>query len=524
MGISNFTLNRIFNDIKDYLLESKIEKIVNISANGFIFMIYKNGKSKNCFLSLDPSLPIVLLDNSAKIDTINVSSYQCNILKKYFEHGTINNIYKVENDRIIIFEITKWSPSYQLLSTKLIFELFPLSPNIIIVDENFIIIDAFKFSDSLDNKHPIAKNITYQFPQVENKHFDDTTPIEKMKGKVSNSEYKYLQSLSKSEYVSAIQKMIDEKGYYLYKNDVSSLKFNDDSIHVTINDLYGEITKRKIYENKQNRFQFLFKLVEQKIKSNEKKLINLSQDQSKFINYNHYQEYGNLLFLGEDLYHKGDTKIDIDGIIISLDPKLNLKENAQRYFKLYKKSKTGLLQIEHQKEIALAELDYFKNISNQLKFASNNDIQEILLDLSENHYLKGDKIKQRANKKPANKKYLPHFININGKAKIGYGLSAFQNEELTFNIAQKNDLYLHIKDYHGPHVILFSEHPTDEDLLFACEVAIYFASQSCGEVYCTKRKNVKKVPGKRGLVTMNDYTTINIKQIRENTISLLKSL
>lgn len=522
MGISNFTLTKIFGAIYDNLLGAKIERIINISNNDFILSIFKDGKSQNLMISLDPSLPILLLAPSFKVDSINVASYQCNMLKKYFEHGTIVSLEKIKDDRIIIINIKKWSQSYQLLSSKLIFELFPLSPNIIITDDDYKILDAFKHSESLDSKHPIYKGLTYSFPNTTPKYFNAHTPISDMMGKINKSELRYLQSLSEDDYYQELKKMIEEKDYYLYKNEISSLKINPEAKKVKLEDLYEILLKKKTEENKQNKYQHIFKLVEQKIKSNEKKIKNLELDKEKFLNYNHYQEYGNLLFLGEDIYHKGDTSITIENIIISLDSKLNLKENAQKYFKLYKKSKTGLVQIELQKENAKKELDYFKQIASQLLFASNNDLQEIILDLSENHYLKEQKNNSKKKKQPGNKRYTPHYIKLENGIKIGYGLSSFQNEELTFSIAKKDDIYLHIKDFHGPHVILFTPSPSDDELLFAAEVALYFANKSLGEVYYCKRGNVKKVPGQRGLTTLTSYHTLTIKQIRKKTLSLLK--
>ena len=85
-------------------------------------------------------------------------------------------------------------------------------------------------------------------------------------------------------------------------------------------------------------------------------------------------------------------------------------------------------------------------------------------------------------------------------------------------------MYLHVKDYHGPHVIIFNDNPTEDQLLFGGEIALYFASLSAGEVYYTKRKNVKKVPEHRGLTTLKDEKVMVINQIREESLEILKRL
>jgi len=523
MGVSNFTLSKIFNIIKDQLLETKIEKIINISNNDYILSIYKNGKSNNLFLSLDPSLPLILLSSSMPIERISNVSYSCNILKKYFEHGVILDAEKVENDRILVFSIKKWTTSYQLLETKLIFELFPLSPNIVITDKDYVIIDALKFSNSIESKHLIYKGLKYQFPILSNKQFDEHTPLEALQGKINKAELKYLSSLTQEEYITAIKEAINNNKLYLHNYDLSSFKIHPEAIEVSMADLYKELLKARLALSKHLKYQNLFKIVESKIKANERKLQNLEKDKEKFINYNHYQEYGNLLFLDQGEYKKGDTSINILGIDIPLDSRLNLKENAQRYFKLYKKSKSGLIQNDIQKEIAKQELDYFKQIEIQLKYATYDDIQEIIQDLSEHHYIKNNSQNTKHNKKPSNKKPKPHYIKSPKGIKIGYGLSSFQNEELSFNIAQKNNIFLHIKDYHGPHVIIFDDNPDDETLLFAGEIALYFADKTAGEVNYCPRYCIKKVPGKRGLVTMNQYSTMVINQIRSETLNYIQN-
>ena len=83
MGISNYTLKRIFNETKDTLIGGKIERIILIGDNDFLLTVFKDGKLYNLLLSLNPSLPIFVLSNSFKVNSINHSNYQCNLLKKY---------------------------------------------------------------------------------------------------------------------------------------------------------------------------------------------------------------------------------------------------------------------------------------------------------------------------------------------------------------------------------------------------------------------------------------------------------
>lgn len=523
MGISNFTLSRIFNELVDSISGSKIERVSTVAENVYILSVFKERRYRSLLLSLDPSLPLMLKSDSYAPETVLPSDYGGNLLRKYLEKATILRAEKISNDRIVFLDVRKWTPSYQLLETRIIFELFPLSPNVIFTDRSDVILDAFKHSESLDSKHPIFRGLHYDYPKALNKEFSEDTPLEEMKGKVNKSEFRYLETLSREEYKIAIRNMFQEKKYYYRGNDVSSLKFSADSEYLTMEELFLKILDRKKYEYKENRYQKIFRLVEQKTKSAKKKLINLERDKERFEHCEEYLEKGNLLYLGNDLYHRGDTAIVIEGIEIELDPRYDLHENAQRYFKLYKKSKSGLVQIEIQKQRAMEESDYFERLNHQLKFASASDMEEIILDLCEHRYIKEDKIQNRAKKKPGNHRYTPHIVKING-VKIGYGLSSYQNEELTFRLASKDDIYLHIKDYHGPHVILFESDPKEDSLLLSGEIALYFAGKTTGEVYYTPKRNVKKVPGQRGLVVMSTQNVMVIHQIRSSTLDALRKL
>ncbi|MGN1294825.1 MAG: NFACT family protein, partial [Bacilli bacterium] len=213
---------------------------------------------------------------------------------------------------------------------------------------------------------------------------------------------------------------------------------------------------------------------------------------------------------------------------IPLDERLSLNENAAKYFKLYQKSKVALEKLLEQKELTKEKISYFEKIQNQLKFASVDDINDINLELMNDGYIKQDKkvkyIKNKKKKKENEKVYHPHYVIAEDGTKIGFGLSSLQNEYLTFTIAHKEDYFLHIKDSHGPHVIIFSSSPSEETILLACEIALFYAEKSVGDIYICKRKDVKKIPSHLGLVNMNEAKTIYLSSIREKSQNLLQNL
>ncbi len=72
---------------------------------------------------------------------------------------------------------------------------------------------------------------------------------------------------------------------------------------------------------------------------------------------------------------------------------------------------------------------------------------------SKSELLEEGYIKEKQGKKSAiahvskKRNYEPHYLLLEDGSKIGFGMNGLQNENLTFNIAKKEDLFFHVKDY-----------------------------------------------------------------------------
>ena len=522
MGMSNFTLGRIINDLTPRMLGARISKIVKISNNDFSFFLYAK-KQESLIISLDNNHPYMLL-SSSYFKMISESNGFVASLKKYFEGGTIINFEKIPNDKVVIFKIKKITQTYQTIINNLIIELIPYRPNAIITDENNIIIDALKKSSSLDETRPVFKGMRYTSYQNEIKELNENDTLESIKEKVTKTIYnEFVYRINNNENIKDI--ILEKKNsnkYYSYKYDILSLplKSVEGCQEITLDKLSSLYQEKEEEKYKKSHYELALHTVSHKLKGLKNKLINLENDLKKAKNKINYVEIGNLLFMNQELYHRGMKEIVIDGINIPLDDKLDLVGNANKYFKQYQKSKTALEQIKIQQDITKEKISYFEKIDSQIKFASVTDMEDILLELKKDGYL--PKEKNQNNKKNKQKVYTPHYITSSDGYKIGFGISSYQNETLTFELARKDDYFLHIKDSHGPHVIIFSSDPSKEAITLACEIAVYFANKTSGEVILLDKKDVKKVPGKIGMVTFSSHQTINLSSIRESSIELFK--
>jgi Domain of unknown function (DUF814)./Fibronectin-binding protein A N-terminus (FbpA). len=186
-------------------------------------------------------------------------------------------------------------------------------------------------------------------------------------------------------------------------------------------------------------------------------------------------------------------------IRIPLDPTLTPMENAQHYFERYNKLKRTYEALTELIQETKDEIDHLKSIQNSLEIATDEaDLAEIKHELMEYGYIKrksSDKTSSKHSGRNAKSRPL-HYISSDGYH-IYVGKNNYQNEELTFKLADKNDWWFHAKNHPGSHVIVKSGGDELPDRTFeeAASLAAYFSSAKDAkkaEVDYTQVKNIKK--------------------------------
>jgi len=515
MAISNHTLNRIYLHYKDRLEGAKISKIVKISAYDFSFILY-SGKQEALIVSLEPLHPYFLI-SSSYFPTLKESNLFVAHLRKYFENGTILRVEKVKNDRILVLTIRKTTNTFQVITHKLIVELIPHRTNAIIVDENDVIVFAMKMSASLSEDRAVMKGLHYLYPESADKEIRENDTLETLKGKIGVTAYKdVLYRIEKEGETldSILKEILRSQDYYVYKNDILSVPLHSfPSEKIALEEISAIYERKEREKYKKQRFDQVYHLVDHKLKGLKKKLGNLEKDYAKNEKKKEYVEIGNLLFTHRDQYRKGMDRLIVDGRPIDLDPNLDLNGNAEAYFRQYRKGKVALIELRKQQEITRERIDFFENIANQLSFASPEDMEDIMLELKREGYIRDSR---RKNEKKKERTFSPHFLTYRG-CRIGFGLSSYQNDYLTFTLAKKDDRFLHIKDYPGAHILVFSSSPDEDTLLFAGELSLFLSGKEEGEVYLSKRGDLRKIPSRIGKVQFDRYTVVTIHSIREET-------
>jgi predicted ribosome quality control (RQC) complex YloA/Tae2 family protein len=217
----------------------------------------------------------------------------------------------------------------------------------------------------------------------------------------------------------------------------------------------------------------------------------------------------------------GDSSIDAENfydenkvISIELDPTLSAADNAQKYFKKYSKKKRTIDATRLQIEKTEAELACYKELIYELEnITKTEELADIADEMSELRLLKPQKRDKHE------KKSKPRLIEFEG-FKIFVGKNNLQNEKL-FRESKKTDFWLHIKDFHGSHVIISAESrqvPVSVIERAASLAAFYSEARQADkcEVVCCQIKNVSKPSGfGMGKVVYKNEKTLIVSPLGE---------
>lgn len=240
-----------------------------------------------------------------------------------------------------------------------------------------------------------------------------------------------------------------------------------------------------------------------------------------------YRLYGELLQTFGYTAEEGADKFSCENyydnnniITIPLDPTISALSNSQKYFDRYQKLKRTKEAVTSQLTETEADINHLRSIATALDIATcEDDLIEIKEELIDSGYIR----RKSFTKGKAKTKSKPfHYISSDG-FHIYVGKNNYQNDELTFKLANAGDWWFHAKKMPGSHVIVRCEGKELPDSTFneAANLAAYYSSGKTMdkvEIDYVKRKEVKKPNGAKPgyVVYYTNYSMIarpNIENI-----------
>ena len=541
MSVDGLFIKHLTNELNHTLSEGRIQRISQVSNTDFYWMIRKNRKNHYLYMSLSTSISRLHLIQKPD-EKFDLPGGFCMFLRKHIEGGMIQSMHTINNDRIIDMTVKNINELGDTVTYHLITEFFGRYANFIITDETYVILNAYKHIHPFDQiDRTIINGLTYQAPIDEKLNpndfekiallFEDETitykdMIQRIRG-LSPLFAKTVEKLSHyqpSHYLSTYKQLINQpikptmslgKKSAFYFIDI----FEEPKQHFTcLSDLlsyyYHDHTEK---EKVKQIHKTLYTFVKNQIKKDKHKLEKLDKDLLSANNNEQFRIRGDLII--QDQHHIKPTDYEYTGfsyelnqeITVTLDRKCSTIENAQKYYKKYKKLKTAINHIEKQIRLTKMELNYFIGLKEQIENTFTlKDLEEIRFELIELKYLS-----KRRKQKPSKKKQrLNYDTYIVDDVSILVGKNNLQNNYLTHQHARKHDMWFHVQHQTGSHVIVQTETLNEKLIRIAANLAAYYSkSQQSGSVAVdyTLIKNIKKIPGQLGsFVSYTHQKTIYI--------------
>ena len=532
-------------------------------------------------ISADAGLPLMYISNDSK-DNPAVAPNFCMLLRKHIGNGRITLITQPNFERIVCFYIEHLDEMGDLCKKKLIVEIMGKHSNIIFADENDTIIDSIKHvSHMVSSVREVLPGRTYEFPPSQDKINPIELEVNYfinhvMKKPLSISKAIYTSytgispvianeianraSLCGSDSTDGLDMDAKESLYREFVKIMEDIKdgvfapciaydeyepkefaaiklssYGDFCVETPQKDVRGlkkfeyisEVIKeyysgRSIVSRIKQRSIDLRKIVANAIERTAKKYDLQLAEMEDTKDREKYKVYGELITaygysvpqdakeLTCDNYYTNET------VTIPLDPLFTPLENAKRYFAKYNKLKRTYEALVDLTVESKGELDYLLSVQNSLDIATNlDDLKQIKAELVEIGYIraKGDKKGESKTKKSSPL----HYISSDG-FDMFVGKNNYQNEELTFRVAQPNDMWFHAKQKPGSHVIVKlgdAEDLPDATYEEAARLAAYYSSDKVSgkiDIDYTRRKNLKKPPkSKPGFVIYHTNYSMTIE-------------
>lgn len=570
MSFDGLFTKAMADELSSSLKGGRINKVHHPYKNEVILTIRANGGNHKLLLSAHPSYARVQLTDETYDNPVEPPMF-CMLLRKHIEGHILEDVYKIENDRIMIFEIKGRNEIGDISYKQLIVEIMGRHSNIILVDKSRnIILDSIKhISHAVNSYRAILPGHVYVFPPAQNKlnpfsateedvireldfnagkldrqlveHFAGISPLFAKeviyqcglanRMTVPKTLTRMVKRIENKELSPAIMTSSEKEAFYLFplehlKAEVKCFS----SLSKMLDRFYFGKAERDRVKQQGNDIE---RLIMNEKEKNEKKIEKLQATLAEAQHADKFQRYGELLTANLYALKKGMKEIEVlnyyddagGTIIIPLDPGKTPSENAQRYFSKYQKAKKSIQIVMEQIDIAKRELAYFDNLLQQIETASPKDIQEIREELVEGGYIRQRQkrnVKKQQNAKPV----LDHFQSTDG-TEIIVGKNNKQNDYLTNKLAARDEIWLHTKDIPGSHVVIRSKEPSEETILQAAMLAAYFSkarNSSSVPVDYTRVRFVKKPSGaKPGFVIYENQQTVYVTPNEELVLKLRKT-
>ena len=551
MSFDGFFLHHMVEELRRELVNGRIQKINQPFEQELVLQIRSNRQSHRLLLSAHPVFGRIQLTQTTFENPAQPSTFIM-ILRKYLQGALIESIEQVENDRIVEITVSNKNEIGDHIQATLIIEIMGKHSNILLVDKSsHKILEVIKHVGFSQNSYrTLLPGSTYIAPPSTESLNPFTIKDEKLFEILQTQETtaKHLQSLfqglgrdtaNELEKILVSDKLSTFRNFFsqetkpcLTETSFSPVPFANQvgEPFTSLSDLLDTYYKDKAERDRvKQQASELIRRVENELQKNRHKLKKQEKELLATDNAEEFRQKGELLTTFLHQVPNDQDQVILDNyytnqpITIALDKALTPNQNAQRYFKRYQKLKEAVKYLTDLIEETKATILYLESVETVLNQAGLEEIAEIREELIQTGF-----IRRRQREKIQKRKKPEQYLASDGKTIIYVGRNNLQNEELTFKMARKEELWFHAKDIPGSHVVISGNlDPSDEVKTDAAELAAYFSQGRLSNLVQVDMIEVKKLNkptgGKPGFVTYTGQKTLRVTPDPEKIASMKKS-
>ena len=551
MSFDGFFLHHMVEELRRELVNGRIQKINQPFEQELVLQIRSNRQSHRLLLSAHPVFGRIQLTQTTFENPAQPSTFIM-VLRKYLQGALIESIEQVENDRIVEMTVSNKNEIGDHIQATLIIEIMGKHSNILLVDKSsHKILEVIKHVGFSQNSYrTLLPGSTYIAPPSTESLNPFTIKDEKLFEILQTQETtaKNPQSLfqglghdtaNELERILVSDKLSTFRNFFnqetkpcLTETSFSPVPFANQAGEpfASLSDLLDTYYKDKAERDRvKQQASELIRRVENELQKNRHKLKKQERELLATDNAEEFRQKGELLTTFLHQVPNDQDQVILDNyytnqpITIALDKALTPNQNAQRYFKRYQKLKEAVKYLTDLIEETKATILYLESVETVLNQAGLEEIAEIREELIQTGF-----IRRRQREKIQKRKKPEQYLASDGKTIIYVGRNNLQNEELTFKMARKEELWFHAKDIPGSHVVISGNlDPSDEVKTDAAELAAYFSQGRLSNLVQVDMIEVKKLNkptgGKPGFVTYTGQKTLRVTPDPEKIASMKKS-
>lgn len=548
MSFDGFFLHHMVEELRTELLNGRIQKINQPFEQELVLQIRSNRQSHRLLLSAHPVFGRIQLTETTFENPAQPSTFIM-VLRKYLQGALIESIEQIENDRIVEITVSNKNEIGDEIQATLIIEIMGKHSNILLVDKsNHKILEVIKHIGFSQNSYrTLLPGATYIAPPSTEALNPFTIKDEKLFEILQTQELtvRNLQSLfqglgrdtaNELETLLVSDKLSNFRNFFKQETKpcLTDKSFSCVPFSNTIDDHFSSLSQLldTFYKDKAERDRVkqqaseLIRRVENELQKNRQKLNKQEKELQATENAEEFRQKGELLTTFLHQVPNDQDQVILDNyytnqpITIALDKALTPNQNAQKYFKRYQKLKEAVKYLTELIEETKATILYLESVETVLNQAGLDEIAEIREELIQTGF-----IRRRQREKIQKRKKPEKYLASDGKTIILVGRNNLQNEELTFKIARKEELWFHAKDIPGSHVVISGNlNPSDEVKTDAAELAAYFSKGRLSNLVQVDMIEVKKLNkptgGKPGFVTYTGQKTLRVTPDSEKIQSM----